>query len=165
MTPERLAEIKQECMLKGSITSWVGLELIKRIEELQGAGKQFVALAQESFALTEIAHDGELMKERMRVFIGFYITAYQKRYGKQCRPDVGGKAQGIMRAILKDIPTTRACQLIQVYCQMDVKWFVTKAHDIGTFRENLNVIGNALDTGQNPGGIDWSKFDWGIENK
>lgn len=165
MTPERLAEIKQECMLKGSITSWVGLELIKRIEELQTAGHQFVALVKQDREITTTQSEMERVKQGMPVFIGFYVTAYQKRYGKQCRPDVGGKAQGLMRAILKDIPLTRACQLIQVYCQMDVKWFITKAHDIGTFRENLNVIGNALDTGQNPGGIDWSNFDWGIENK
>jgi hypothetical protein len=90
-----------------------------------------------------------------------YFEAYQKRYGEKCRPDVGGKIQGVVKALLRDIPLNRACDLVQVYLQMDTKWFITKAHDIVTFKENLNVIGNALDTGKNPGGVDWDKFNWG----
>lgn len=93
-------------------------------------------------------------------FIVTYIRAYQKRYGEKCRPDLGGKAQGIIKSVLKDIPLDRANQLIQVYLQMDTKWFVTKAHDLVTFKENLNVIGNALDTGTDAVGNNWRDFKW-----
>jgi hypothetical protein len=94
-------------------------------------------------------------------FIATYVKAYQKRYGEKCRPDLGGKAQGVIKTLLKDTPIQRACELIQVYLQIDNKWFITKAHDIVTFKENLNVIGNALDKGTDSvGGTDWTQFEW-----
>jgi hypothetical protein len=83
----------------------------------------------------------------VQLFIATYIKAFQNRYGAQARPDVGGKVQGQIKTLLKDISIERACALAQVYLQMDNAWFKTKGYDIGTFMQNINPISIALDTG------------------
>jgi hypothetical protein len=87
-------------------------------------------------------------KKDMAVFISAYVKAFQDRYGENVRPDLRGKVQGQIKTLLKDVPLQRACALIQVYLQMETPWFKTKAYDMGTFLENLNPIGIALDTGE-----------------
>lgn len=88
--------------------------------------------------------------EGVNVLIAEYVKAYQKRYGSKTRPDVSGKVQGEMGRLLQDLPLDRIVELIQVYLQMDDRWFLTKAHDFTTFVGNINKISLALDTGQNP---------------
>lgn len=90
-------------------------------------------------------------------FVGAYVKVFQGRYGDKTRPDLSGKVQGQIKRFLVDHPVERAINLIQVYFQIDDKWFETKHHDFTTFIENLNKIGVALDTGQRPGGINWDK--------
>jgi hypothetical protein len=85
-------------------------------------------------------------------FIGTYVAAFKKRYGEKSRPDVGGKVQGGIKRLLSSTPLDRACDMIQVYLQMDDDWFKTKAHDFGTFEQNLTKVGLALDTGKKRGG-------------
>jgi hypothetical protein len=84
-------------------------------------------------------------------FIGSYVKAYQAKYGAKARPDLGGKTQGGIKRLLADTPVERACDMIQVYLQMDDAWFKTKAHDFETFAQNLTKIGLALDTGREIG--------------
>lgn len=84
-------------------------------------------------------------------FIGTYVKAYQKRYG-ETRPDLSSKIQGQIKSFLKNTSIDRACNLIEVYLQMEVPWFKTKCHDFITFSQNLNPIGIALDTGQEQNG-------------
>lgn len=81
-------------------------------------------------------------------FIGVYRKAYQARYGAEAKPDVTGKIQGQIKRLLEDVPLARACALVQTYCAMSDQWFVTKAHDFGTFLANLSKVGLALDTGK-----------------
>ena len=101
-------------------------------------------------------------------FISTYVKAYQTRYPGKAgmpppRPDLSGKVQGQIKRYLDEVPIDRACSLIQVFCQMNDRWFVTKHHDFGSFLENQNKVSYALDTGQDPGdqgsAIDWSKVD------
>jgi hypothetical protein len=101
------------------------------------------------------------------IFIGTYVKSFQGRYGDQARPALGGKVQGQIKTLLRDLPIDRACSLIQVYLQMETPWFKTKSYDIGTFIENLNPISLALDTGQEQsGGTNWDKIkkELNIEN-
>lgn len=91
------------------------------------------------------------MKTAIQEFIGAYVTAYQTRYGPKTRPTVSGKVAGMVKRYVGEVPIDRATELIQVYCQMDEPWFVTKCHDFGTFLENQNKVGLALDTGEQPG--------------
>lgn len=88
-----------------------------------------------------------------QLFVGTYVKAYRKRYGEKARPDLGGKTQGGIKRLLADYPIDRACEMIQVFLQMDDPWFVTKAHDFETFAQNLTKVGLALDTGKERGGV------------
>lgn len=85
-------------------------------------------------------------------FIATYATAWKARW--KSRPDLRGKVQGQIKTFLADCPIDRACELIQVYCQMEEPFFVTKCHDFGTFLENIGKVNIALDTGQLPGTTD-----------
>lgn len=89
-------------------------------------------------------------------FIATYVKAFQKIYppepGKDPpRPDLRGKVQGEIKRYLEDVPIDRACEMIQVYCQMDDSWFKTKCYDFTTFVENQNKVSVALNTGRHPG--------------
>jgi hypothetical protein len=93
-------------------------------------------------------------------FIATYVKAYEQRYPGS-RPEITGKVQGQIKSIVKSLGLDRARELIQVYCQLEVPWFITKGHDFTTFMENLNVVSRARDTGQMPpdakGVINWSQ--------
>lgn len=92
-----------------------------------------------------------------RKFIATYVKAYQARYSEKSRPEITGKVQGQIKNFLKSYPIDRACELVQVYCQMEERWFLTKHHDLGTFLENLNKVSYALDTGLDANQTDWSR--------
>jgi hypothetical protein len=95
-------------------------------------------------------------------FVAAYVKAYQTRFPGSRPEDLNdGKVRGQILNWIAGYPLERACDLIQVYFQMDTKWFGTKGYDFLTFRHNLNKIGQALDTGQDPdgNGIDWSKVN------
>jgi hypothetical protein len=99
------------------------------------------------------------IKSPVGFFITKYVQAYQKRYGEKARPDLRGKVQGQIKRFVQETPTERAINLIEVFCQMDDPWFKTKAHDFGTFLENLSKIGLALDTGQQRPGVNWDELN------
>lgn len=81
------------------------------------------------------------------VFISVYVKAFKSRYG-DTRPDLGGKVRGQIKNLIKDVGLNRACDLIQVFLQMEDPWFITKCHDFTTFMTNVQKIGIALDTGK-----------------
>lgn len=86
-------------------------------------------------------------------FVGAYVKAYQTRFPDRRPEDLNdGKVKGQILNWIAGYPLERACDLIQVYFQMDTKWFTTKGYDFLTFRNNLNVIGQSLDSGEDPGG-------------
>lgn len=84
-------------------------------------------------------------------FIARYVEAYQRRYGPTARPALTGKVLGQIKRLLADVGLARACDLIETYCGMADQWFLTKAHDFGTFVENQSKVGLALDTGKTMG--------------
>ena len=89
-----------------------------------------------------------VVKSQAGLFISNYISFYQDRYGAKARPALTGKVQGQIKRFLAETPIERACSLIEAYLKMNDQWFITKAHDFGTFIENLSKIGLALDTGK-----------------
>jgi hypothetical protein len=98
-------------------------------------------------------------------FVATYVKAYQTRYSEKTRPDLRGKTIGQIKNFLRDLPIDRACNLIQVFCQMDDPWFIKKHHDFGTFLENQNKVSYALDTGEEVNSIDWTKVFRGDDNE
>jgi hypothetical protein len=113
---------------------------------------------QETAPQSVAVPEGQIDNSGARRFIATYVNAFRSKYGEQTKPDLSGKVQGEIKRFLKDTPIDRACSLIQVYFQMDDRWFETKNHDFTTFVSNLSKIGVALDTGKSAGGIDWDKF-------
>lgn len=87
-------------------------------------------------------------KGKARLVLAAYVDAFQGRYGKQTRPDMGGRVQGLVKTLLKTYPTERLSMLVQAYLQMEDRWFVTKCHDFPTFYENIGKVGVCLDKGK-----------------
>ena len=100
---------------------------------------------------TEVSPLPPRVQSEIGFFIARYVKAYQSRYGPKARPSLQGKTQGQIKRFLSETPFDRACNLIEVYCQMDDPWFKKKCHDFSTFVENLNKVSLALDTGRDPG--------------
>jgi hypothetical protein len=120
------------------------------------------AIVPASTGLQEVnkkAQVKELTRLKAKEFIQAYVKAYQTKFPGRPEDLNDGKVQGQILNWVKDYPIDRARDLIQVYFQMDTKWFGQKGYDFGTFRNNLNKIGQALDTGKDPDGnsIDWSQ--------
>lgn len=100
--------------------------------------------------------------KKAQAFAGAYVKAYQTRFPEGRPEDLrDGKVRGQILAWIADYDLERACQLIQVYFQMETKWFGAKGYDFLTFRNNLNKIGQALDSGHDPDGnqINWAKLE------
>lgn len=121
----------------------------------------------EGTASTDVdgAPSGGLVKSPIGLFVANYVNAYQLRYGMTARPPLSGKVQGQIKRFLSEVPLERACDMIQVYCQMQDKWFETKCHDFGTFIENQAKIALALDTGKNPSDQKNKDIDWAALEK
>lgn len=81
-------------------------------------------------------------------FIGAYVNAYKKRYGTA--PEINGFAAGTAKRIVRDLGIQKACELVQVYLQVEDVWFKKMHYDLFTFEKSLNKISLALNTGQQP---------------
>jgi len=114
----------------------------------------------ESSTDVDGAPEGGLIRSPIGFFIANYVNAYQVRYGIEARPPLSGKVRGQIKRYLSEVPLERACDLIQVYCQMQDRWFETKAHDFGSFLENQAKIALALDTGRQPSDQSSKAVDW-----
>lgn len=90
--------------------------------------------------------------ENVQRFMAAYVSAYQRRFPGQRPSDLDlPKVRGQIKAYAKDHPDIdRACELIQVYLQLDRTWFRTKGWDFLTFVSNLNSIAQAADAGVDP---------------
>ena len=79
--------------------------------------------------------------------IAVYSSAYKSRY--QVRPEIDGKTIGLINSLLKTHSVEKLSNLIDAYLKMDDPWFIKKAHDFSTFRENLTKVSTAMQTGNN----------------
>jgi len=80
------------------------------------------------------------------LLIKVYIDAWRQRYQTKAKPDIT-KAIGVFRGLLKQRKPEEIAELLQVFCQMEDKWFGTKGHDIVTFGANIGKIALAHDKG------------------
>lgn len=127
-----------EWVEKGKKKASVGAELREIKEKVSAVETRAVA--------TRAAQNFETGKARL--VLAAYVEAFQGRYGKQTRPDMGGRTQGLVKALLKSYSTERLQLLLQAYLQMEDRWFVTKCHDFPTFYENIGKVGVCLDKGK-----------------
>lgn len=89
--------------------------------------------------------DAEL-NTSVRNVVAAYAMAYKNRY--KANPTLTGKDLGVLKTLIKDLGENKMAQLVQVYVQMEDKWFITKKHDITNFQQNISKIGVSLQTGQ-----------------
>lgn len=75
-----------------------------------------------------------------------YYEAYEAKYGVKLR--LTGKDIGILKRLVGTVGEARLCELLQVYLQMDTKWFETRHHDLVTFESCLAEIQVAHGTGK-----------------
>jgi len=120
-----------------------------RIKAAKSDRQEIVKPDKQGGALDASASPAEILNP-VGYFIGAYRKAYQARYGEDAKPAITGQVTGQIKNLLADkgMSIDRACSLIQTYCQMSDSWFLTKAHDFGTFTQNLSKVGLALDTGK-----------------
>ena len=98
-------------------------------------------------------------------FVATYVQAFKAKYGANTRPTLDGKTLGLIKSLVKSVPIERAQAMIQVYFQMDDKWFNTKNHDFVTFMNNLDKVGVALDNGASSNDFNWNQFWEKMEKK
>ena len=91
------------------------------------------------------AKDAEL-NTSVRNVVAAYAMAYKNRY--KANPTLTGKDLGLLKTLIKDLGENKMAQLVQVYVQMEDKWFITKKHDITNLHQNISKIGVSLQTGQ-----------------
>lgn len=127
------------------------------VGELAKAAPSLPALSNAEKKLEAKAETAAKAKE----FVASYVSSYQSKFPGGRPEDLNdGKVRGQILNWIKDYPLDRAIELIQVYFQMDSKWFGTKGYDFLTFRNNLNKVGQALDSGKDPDGntLDWERL-------
>lgn len=96
-------------------------------------------------------------RAKMRGFLGAYAEGYKAKYGG---PPEGIRDKAIIGKVghwIESVSEERAISLIQVYLQIDYRPITESQHDLWQFFRNLNRIGNALSTGEDPSGINWNQ--------
>jgi hypothetical protein len=97
------------------------------------------------------------VRAKMHAFLATYAACYRARYGG---PPEGIRDPAMVNKVgtwIGGLSTERAKNLIEVYLQIDHRPIAESQHDLWQFFRNLNRIGNALSTGQDPAGINWDK--------
>lgn len=100
----------------------------------------------------------DLTRAKMRAFVAAYADGYKTKYGGS--PE-GLKSKAVIGKVgdwIEHVSEERACQLVQVYLQIDFRPINESYHDLWNFFRHLNRIGVALDTGKESEAPDWSKI-------
>ncbi len=87
-------------------------------------------------------------EEKSRQVIAYYIGEFRKRYGAKARPDLGGKALGAAKRLLKDYTVEQVCALVFHYLKSDDQKFSGFGHDLTTLDINRQKV-LLLATGNN----------------
>lgn len=72
------------------------------------------------------------------LLIAEFFKAWKSK--SDVRPHFGGKEQGILRRLAKDMSPEQFSELFQIYLQMKDPWFEKKGYDLATFEQNLHKI-------------------------
>lgn len=92
--------------------------------------------------------DGESPYSPTQQFIAAFCVGWKERY--KTAPIIDGPNANAAKLITtgkNKIPLQRAIDLVQTYLLMNDRWFLTKRHDILTFKANLNAVAIKHDTG------------------
>lgn len=149
--PENLLKRCDEFITASGKYEWTFARLVRRSLEmfLGGESEKKEETPKKAVALRKASAKKEekdlALNNAARNVLGAYALAFKNRYG--ANPTLRGKDAGAALRLLKDIAEERLSQMVQVYVQMDDKWFLTRKHDFDTFEKNINKISVALQTG------------------
>lgn len=91
----------------------------------------------------------EAKKTKGQEFIACFKSEFKKKFGTY--PALQPKDIGQMSKLgMAYLPFDELKNMVQVFFQMEDKWFETKGYDFETFRNNLSKIKIALHTGESP---------------
>lgn len=131
-------------------------DAVRRLDGVVSRLDRVIELLEQPHAVKE---KGEKKRTTQNPGIGrlikAYVDAWQLRYQTKGRPEVT-KAIGIFRSLLAERAEEELIELVQVFCQMQDPWFVTKRHDIATFKENIGKVVLAREKGFESTDVDWS---------
>jgi hypothetical protein len=97
-------------------------------------------------------------RAKMRSFYAAYAEAYRQRYGGTPEGARDPQILGKIGSWIQHVSEDRACQLVRAYLGIESHRGITDSqHGLWEFFRHLNRIGNALQAGADPGGIDWAK--------
>ncbi len=96
--------------------------------------------------------------------IAAYCLAFKDRYSGST-PTIDPKDIGQLQRLCKVYSGGRLVNLVQVYVQMKDPFFEKRKHDLGTFIQNINKVGVAMQTGIDDGASDLEKFMHSDDNK
>lgn len=83
--------------------------------------------------------------EATKAAIAHYCDEYKSRY--KASPPITGRAAGILKTTVKEFGLEKAKAMISAYLSMADSWFLTKSHDLETFRGNLNKVSQYMQNG------------------
>lgn len=84
--------------------------------------------------------------------IGFYVEEIQRKYGPKARPNLDGKAQGIVKRLLKTYTPSQVARLIRTYMEMTDKAFVDAGYSLFMLENKLQHVIIKATTGQDISG-------------
>lgn len=132
------------------------------VKEAKKVEHELVKAQKEAVKAEKKAQD-EALNFRARDVIKAYCEAFKKRYG--ANPLVRQKDAGEIKLLIKEFGAQKLSHLIQVYVQMEDKWFITKKHDLHTFTQNINKIAVSLQTGKDDSRKKTIHEEWEEEKK
>jgi hypothetical protein len=92
----------------------------------------------------------------MVAFIRKYAEVWKEKY--KANPE-GLKDKALIGKVghwIESVSEQRACDLVQVYLQVDYKPINESCHDLWQFFRHLHRIGIAMDTGQDTAAVNWA---------
>lgn len=122
-----------------------------------GVSNELALVPPDSLPLPKASKFTDATKGKMRAFLATFASAYREKYGA---PPEGVRDKAIVGKVghwIEHVSEERACQLAQVFLQIDYRPIAESQHDLWLFFRHLNRIGNALSTGKDPGSIDWGR--------
>lgn len=78
--------------------------------------------------------------------VAVYCDAYKTRYPEN--PVIRPQDAKALKNLGETVGVNQAEDLLRAYLRMNNSWFITKAHDLTTFLQNLNQVKNFSATGQ-----------------
>lgn len=80
-----------------------------------------------------------------RNLVAAYFDAYRNRYGSD--PVLKAQDGKALKNFGERVGEAKAKEMLEAYLRMNHAWFITKAHDLTTFLQNLNQVSNFISTG------------------